>query len=206
MSFTLAGDRDHDARQALKDIIGGGGNYFYVELPEGTLLAHPLGPGEKLPMQFGREVRNQHSLFSNFSLFFPFSSSNAYVLMYWEDTSKQRLASAFLHKWYLFCVNIRTSHLVVNDLVVRFELVFVYLQDIDAICSCDNPSFCLIFSGVGKHSWNSRKRRLESMQIRSVWRESTGWPVQRTISKVWSNDLTLVLVKWHFHSSEIFIH
>jgi len=29
---------------------------FYVELPDGTLLLHMLGSGEKFPAQFGREV------------------------------------------------------------------------------------------------------------------------------------------------------
>jgi hypothetical protein len=28
-----------------------------VELPDGTRLLHAIKPGEKLPMQFGREVR-----------------------------------------------------------------------------------------------------------------------------------------------------
>ncbi|CAK9234133.1 unnamed protein product [Sphagnum troendelagicum] len=49
-------DTDPQARQALKEVVGGGANFFFVELPEGTILAHRLAPGEKLPMQFGREV------------------------------------------------------------------------------------------------------------------------------------------------------
>ncbi|CAM6074129.1 unnamed protein product [Sphagnum tenellum] len=49
-------DTDPQARQALKEVVGGGANFFFVELPEGTMLAHRLAPGEKLPMQFGREV------------------------------------------------------------------------------------------------------------------------------------------------------
>ncbi|CAK9235704.1 unnamed protein product [Sphagnum jensenii] len=49
-------DTDPQAGQALKEVVGGGANFFFVELPEGTILAHRLAPGEKLPMQFGREV------------------------------------------------------------------------------------------------------------------------------------------------------
>lgn len=51
------GENDHEARARLKELVGTGVNYFMVELHEGTLLAHPLSQGEKLPMQFGREVR-----------------------------------------------------------------------------------------------------------------------------------------------------
>ena len=40
-------------------------NYFMVELHEGTLLAHPLSQGEKLPMQFGREVRLRLTCFTH---------------------------------------------------------------------------------------------------------------------------------------------
>ncbi|KAG0575645.1 hypothetical protein KC19_5G020000 [Ceratodon purpureus] len=50
------GEKDHEARERLKELVGRGVNYFMVELHEGTLLAHPLSQGEKLPMQFGREV------------------------------------------------------------------------------------------------------------------------------------------------------
>ncbi|XP_073395911.1 zinc finger CCCH domain-containing protein 64 isoform X2 [Physcomitrium patens] len=49
-------DNDNEAKQRLKELVGGGVNYFIVELHEGTLLVHPLPQGEKLPMQFGREV------------------------------------------------------------------------------------------------------------------------------------------------------
>jgi len=55
--LSLAGENIHEARERLKELVGRGVNYFYVELHEGTLLAHPLSQGEKLPMQFGREVR-----------------------------------------------------------------------------------------------------------------------------------------------------
>jgi hypothetical protein len=41
---------------SLKKLLHGGMVYFFVELPEGTILAHSLEPGEKMPMQFGREV------------------------------------------------------------------------------------------------------------------------------------------------------
>lgn len=30
---------------------------FYVELPGGTILSHPVEENEKFPVQFGREVR-----------------------------------------------------------------------------------------------------------------------------------------------------
>lgn len=113
MSFTAAGDRDHGARQALKDIIGGGGNYFYVELPEGTLLAHPLSPGEKLPMQFGREVRNQHSIFFfNFLLvfFLPFLVvMHTSLCQYWEY--KQSKIAFCGSAQLTFDVNVHTSDL-----------------------------------------------------------------------------------------------
>lgn len=41
----------------MKELVGRGVNYFFVELHDGRVLAHPLSQGEKLPMQFGREVR-----------------------------------------------------------------------------------------------------------------------------------------------------
>lgn len=62
--FFLAGEKDHEARERLKELVGRGVNYFTVELHEGTLLAHPISQGEKLPMQFGREVRLTFLLFS----------------------------------------------------------------------------------------------------------------------------------------------
>ncbi|KAJ7531546.1 hypothetical protein O6H91_14G048500 [Diphasiastrum complanatum] len=43
-------------RHGLKRLLDGGINYFYVELPDGTMLVHPIAPREKMPMQFGREV------------------------------------------------------------------------------------------------------------------------------------------------------
>eukprot|EP00897_Mesotaenium_endlicherianum_P011003 jgi/Mesen1/9931/ME000070S09221 len=36
--------------------VSKGGNYLCVELPEGGALMHAVAPGERLPMQFGREV------------------------------------------------------------------------------------------------------------------------------------------------------
>lgn len=61
----LAGENGHEARERLKEVVGRGVNYFYAELHEGTLLVHPLSQGEKLPMQFGREVRLTMTQFSN---------------------------------------------------------------------------------------------------------------------------------------------
>lgn len=43
-------------QEALQNHLQGGRNYFFVELPEGTVLAHVLDSGESIPMQFGREV------------------------------------------------------------------------------------------------------------------------------------------------------
>ncbi|GAQ77685.1 hypothetical protein KFL_000020470 [Klebsormidium nitens] len=42
--------------EQLRNAVGGPGNYFMVELPDETRLLHAIKPGEKLPMQFGREV------------------------------------------------------------------------------------------------------------------------------------------------------
>ncbi|GLJ46532.1 hypothetical protein SUGI_0980680 [Cryptomeria japonica] len=50
------GENDDDTKMSLKKLLRGGNGYFFVELPEGTILAHLLESGEKLPMQFGREV------------------------------------------------------------------------------------------------------------------------------------------------------
>ncbi|EFJ14443.1 hypothetical protein SELMODRAFT_445909 [Selaginella moellendorffii] len=43
--------QSNDLRRLLDRV-----NYFVVELPDGTTLAHPCAAGEKMPMQFGREV------------------------------------------------------------------------------------------------------------------------------------------------------
>lgn len=51
-----AGENDIDVRMSLKKVLHGGMGYFFVELPEGTILAHSLAPEEKMPIQFGREV------------------------------------------------------------------------------------------------------------------------------------------------------
>jgi hypothetical protein len=48
------GENDIDVRMSLKKVLHGGMGYFFVEIPEGTILAHPLAPEEKMPIQFGR--------------------------------------------------------------------------------------------------------------------------------------------------------
>jgi hypothetical protein len=55
---------------SLKKLLHGGMGYFFVELPEGTILAHSLEPGEKMPMQFGREVGNSHLKYKHILLYF----------------------------------------------------------------------------------------------------------------------------------------
>ncbi|KAH9328018.1 hypothetical protein KI387_000126 [Taxus chinensis] len=50
------GENDVDTKTSLKKLLHGGNGYFFVELPEGTILAHSLESGENLPIQFGREV------------------------------------------------------------------------------------------------------------------------------------------------------
>lgn len=45
-----------DRREALRSHLKGGENYFFVELPEGTVIVHIIDPGENMPLQFGREV------------------------------------------------------------------------------------------------------------------------------------------------------
>jgi hypothetical protein len=59
------GEKDEDAniQEDLEKHLQGGRNYFYVELPEGTILAHVLDAKESLPMQFGREVCGSFYLF-----------------------------------------------------------------------------------------------------------------------------------------------
>lgn len=54
--FQVFSPADGGEMEALKTVIGGDVNYFSVELPDGRVLAHPLSAGEKIPMQFGREV------------------------------------------------------------------------------------------------------------------------------------------------------
>ncbi|CAM6106973.1 unnamed protein product [Calypogeia fissa] len=44
-----------ETRQALKEIVKAQ-NYFFVELPDNTILVHPFEAGSKMSMQFGREV------------------------------------------------------------------------------------------------------------------------------------------------------
>ncbi|XP_068652262.1 zinc finger CCCH domain-containing protein 64 isoform X1 [Aristolochia californica] len=48
-------DDDVDVRK-LSESLSGKSNFFYVELPEGTILSLAVGEKEKFPVQFGREV------------------------------------------------------------------------------------------------------------------------------------------------------
>lgn len=45
-----------DAARQLANVVPYGAEYLCITLPDGTRLVHPIGPGERLSMQFGREV------------------------------------------------------------------------------------------------------------------------------------------------------
>ena len=45
-----------DAQRQLAHVVPPGVEYLCVTLPDGTRLVHPISPGERLSMQFGREV------------------------------------------------------------------------------------------------------------------------------------------------------
>ncbi|KAL6005948.1 hypothetical protein ACLOJK_039993 [Asimina triloba] len=45
-----------DGRKSSRGLFDGKSTFFYVELPEGTILYHSVGAQEKFPAQFGREV------------------------------------------------------------------------------------------------------------------------------------------------------
>eukprot|EP00250_Pteridium_aquilinum_P012486 c20756_g3_i1 orf=573-2408(-) len=47
---------DLGAHEALQNHLQGEKNYFFVELPEGTILVHVLDSRDSIPVQFGREV------------------------------------------------------------------------------------------------------------------------------------------------------
>ncbi len=42
-------------RQALREVVADG-EFFLIILPDGTRLVHPIMPGERHPLNFGREV------------------------------------------------------------------------------------------------------------------------------------------------------
>lgn len=56
--FELISPSNHDSegRELLRTRFDGTSNFFYVELPEGTILSHSIADKEKFPIQFGREV------------------------------------------------------------------------------------------------------------------------------------------------------
>ena len=45
-----------DAQRQLAHVVPQGLEYLCITLPDGTRLVHPISPGERLSMQFGREV------------------------------------------------------------------------------------------------------------------------------------------------------
>eukprot|EP00252_Welwitschia_mirabilis_P025628 TRINITY_DN8096_c0_g1_i1.p1 TRINITY_DN8096_c0_g1~~TRINITY_DN8096_c0_g1_i1.p1 ORF type:complete len:576 (-),score=113.47 TRINITY_DN8096_c0_g1_i1:191-1918(-) len=49
-------DNNIDCKKQLKELVKGAPGYFFVELPDETVLVHRLEGEEKIPMQFGREV------------------------------------------------------------------------------------------------------------------------------------------------------
>lgn len=61
--FQIEGD-GLGTQEALQNHLKGDKNYFFVELPEGTVMVHVLDSGESIPIQFGREV-----CLSNWALF-----------------------------------------------------------------------------------------------------------------------------------------
>lgn len=57
MFFLTAGDNDSKGRKLLRGQYDDKFSFFYVELPDGTILSHAVEENEKFPVQFGREVR-----------------------------------------------------------------------------------------------------------------------------------------------------
>ncbi|XP_058073972.1 zinc finger CCCH domain-containing protein 64 [Magnolia sinica] len=45
-----------EGRKSLRSLFDGKSSFFYLELPEGTILFHSVEDKEKFPVQFGREV------------------------------------------------------------------------------------------------------------------------------------------------------
>ena len=56
--FLMAGDNDFEGRKLLRAQFDDKFSFFYVELPDGTILSHAIEENEKFPAQFGREVRH----------------------------------------------------------------------------------------------------------------------------------------------------
>ena len=46
------------SRESLREQFDGRCNFFYVELPDGTILSYAVEDESKFPVQFGREVPN----------------------------------------------------------------------------------------------------------------------------------------------------
>lgn len=53
----IADDSDSEGRKSLRAQFDDKLSFFYVELPDGTILSHAIEENEKFPAQFGREVR-----------------------------------------------------------------------------------------------------------------------------------------------------
>lgn len=53
-----AGNHYSEGRKSLKMQFDGKSSFFYVELPEGTILSHSIEDKEQFSVQFGREVIN----------------------------------------------------------------------------------------------------------------------------------------------------
>ena len=58
----MAGNNDSEGRKSLRAQFDDKISFFYVELPDGTILSHAIEDNEKFPVQFGREVRYQFQL------------------------------------------------------------------------------------------------------------------------------------------------
>lgn len=52
----IVGDDALGSRELLKAKFDGKSGFFYVELPDGTIMGHTIDENENFPVQFGREV------------------------------------------------------------------------------------------------------------------------------------------------------
>lgn len=52
----VVGDDASESRELLKANYDGKSGFFYVELPDGTIMGHTIDENENFPVQFGREV------------------------------------------------------------------------------------------------------------------------------------------------------
>ncbi|KAI3845553.1 hypothetical protein MKX03_019702, partial [Papaver bracteatum] len=53
---SLKSGKSSEGRKSLREQVDRKSSFFYVELPDGTILSHPVEDNEKFPAQFGREV------------------------------------------------------------------------------------------------------------------------------------------------------